>query len=389
VEGVLAARSDAADAPVAAVARVALDSGAVQPAVKPGNLADRFAVVAALRKALEDIGLRGSARGADVTLVVPDAAARVLLLDFDSLPGKLTEALPIVRFRLKKLLPFDADEAMISYQVMSQTRQMVRVLAVAMPRDVLAEYESAAREAGFEPGSVLPSTLAAVAALGNAGAAELIVNAHSAGVTTAIVSGGLLLLHRTVDLQAAPAGVPTDLPAALFESSPENSITAGPIAIVDPDDTAGEWAAQEPLPEYGAAYSLAESAERAVQGEDAVTGLRIPPVFVAQDTPPLEEVEPVRMLAVTPQDASADVAEAINVAAAYFEDTLSQMPQRILSAGPMGAEQLQSVLAGYSAAGVDGLRVRELVTPEALLPDAVTASVSRGWMAGVVGALRG
>ena len=51
-----------------------------------------------------------SGRWRDVTVVVPDAAVRVLLLDFDQLPSKAAEALPVVRFRLKKLLPFDADD---------------------------------------------------------------------------------------------------------------------------------------------------------------------------------------------------------------------------------------------------------------------------------------
>jgi type IV pilus assembly protein PilM len=44
-------------------------------------------------------------RSREVTLIVPDAAVRVLLLEFDELPAKPAEALPIVRFRLKKLLP--------------------------------------------------------------------------------------------------------------------------------------------------------------------------------------------------------------------------------------------------------------------------------------------
>ena len=51
--------------------------------------------------------------------MVPDSTVRVLLLDFDSLPSKAAEALPVVRFRLKKLLPFDADDAAVSYQIMS------------------------------------------------------------------------------------------------------------------------------------------------------------------------------------------------------------------------------------------------------------------------------
>ena len=158
--------------------------------------AGREALVAAVRTALEQVGQRGR----DVTLVVPDAAVRVLLLDFDALPAKAAEALPVVRFRLKKLLPFDADDAAVSYQVMATTRGIVQVLAVAMPREVLAEYESLVREAGFEPGAVLPSTLAALAGLAEGETPMLVVNAGREAVTTAIVKAGVVLLHRTVDL---------------------------------------------------------------------------------------------------------------------------------------------------------------------------------------------
>ena len=80
------------------------------------------ALVAAVRKALEQVSLRGR----EVTLVVPDAAVRVLLLDFDALPAKPAEALPVVRFRLKKLLPFDADDAAVSYQVMASSKGWCR-----------------------------------------------------------------------------------------------------------------------------------------------------------------------------------------------------------------------------------------------------------------------
>ena len=108
-----------------------------------------IAMVDAVRKALEAVALKTR----DVTLVVPDAAVRVLLLDFDELPAKAAEALPVVRFRLKKLLPFDADDAAVSYQVMSTARSDVQVLAVAMPQEVLAEYESAGARGGLRAGS--------------------------------------------------------------------------------------------------------------------------------------------------------------------------------------------------------------------------------------------
>src|SRR5580698_7543080 len=184
-EGVVAARAEDASAVLSAVARVPLGDDVAVPHLHTGEAgvtaasgignsaangivggvtggtAGRAKLVAAVRSALESVCLRAR----EVTVVVPDAAVRVLLLDFDELPAKPVEALPVVRFRLKKLLPFDADDAAVSYQVMSTTRDGLQVLAVAMPREVQEEYESLVREAGFEPGAILPSTLAALAGL--------------------------------------------------------------------------------------------------------------------------------------------------------------------------------------------------------------------------------
>ena len=42
--------------------------------------------------------------------IVPDAAVRVMLVEFDTLPSDHEEALGVVRFRLKKSLPFDRGE---------------------------------------------------------------------------------------------------------------------------------------------------------------------------------------------------------------------------------------------------------------------------------------
>jgi type IV pilus assembly protein PilM len=278
-EGVVAARSASASEPLAAVARVPLAAGAVSPGLKPGNVADRVAVTTAIRRALEGVGCRANARGADVSVVIPDGAVRVLFLDFDTLPSKLSETLPIIKFRLKKLLPFEVDDAMVSYQILSQNKSAVRVLAVAMPKDVLAEYESLVREAGFEPGVVLPSTLATLAAVTD-DEPTLLVNAGSLGITTAILGGGQLLLHRSLDLQPSPIGVPASLPPALFEREDEA------LPLVDRHTSAGEWAAQEALPEYGRnPYADQIASEAAVEDVDGVTGLPVPRVFASDGAP--------------------------------------------------------------------------------------------------------
>src|SRR5271155_573855 len=164
-EGVVAARAEDAAAALTAVAKANLVEGALAPGLRVGNIVDKTAVVAAVRKALDGVAGTGRERSRDVTLVVPDSAVRVLFLDFDQLPSKAAEVLPVVRFRLKKLLPFDADDAMVSYQVMSNEKDAVKLLAVAMPKAVLEEYEAVVLAAGDLPGAVLPSTLAALAGL--------------------------------------------------------------------------------------------------------------------------------------------------------------------------------------------------------------------------------
>jgi hypothetical protein len=88
-------------------------------------------------------------------------------------------------------------------------------------------------------------------------------------------------------------------------------------------------------------------------------------------------------------DTGEEIAHAVSVAAAYFEDTLSFLPKRILSSGPLGAETLANILSAHGIAEADELRVRELVEPAALGADAATASVPRSMLGGVLGAVRG
>jgi type IV pilus assembly protein PilM len=325
-----------------AVARGELAEGALAPGLKAGNVVDRAAVVAAVRKALD--GVTGQGRGRDVTVVVPDAAVRVLLLEFDELPSKAVEALPVVRFRLKKLLPFDVDEAVVSYQVMASAKGSVQVVAVAVPKSVLDEYEGVVTAAGYLPGAVLPSTMAALAGLDETETAALVVNAGLNGVTTAIVKGGILLLHRSVDM-AGDAAVER----------------AAAVVLVDRENSAQEWAQQEALGPGG--YDRFE-AEAAMQ------------------TQVLEKAE-IREMAVTA--AAHEVTQAVSVAAAYFEDSLQISPEVALTAGTMGAETLATML---QESGLEGLRVREMVDAGMLEAGAVTASVPRGWLAGVRGALK-
>ena len=176
-----------------------LPAGALVPGILEANLHAPEAVAAAIRSALGQVSPRSRA----VTLVLPDTVVRVFVLDFDSLPGKAAEAYPVLRFRLRKMVPFDVEHAGLSYQILTETKTECRVLAAVIPGPVLAEYEAAVRAAGYEPGAVLPSSLAALEAVDSM-EAVLTANLSAGTLTTSIANGRDLLLYRTLDLPEDP-----------------------------------------------------------------------------------------------------------------------------------------------------------------------------------------
>jgi type IV pilus assembly protein PilM len=197
--GVLAgAVASAGAAPLYAF--VALPAGALTPSLDAVNLGAPDAVAAAIRAALDEVLPRSRA----VTLVLPDLLIRVFVLDFDALPAKAAEALPVLRFRLRKMVPFDVEHAGLSYQVLSQSKDECRVLTAVTPGPILAEYEAAVRAAGYEPGAVLSSSLAALETVDSL-EAVLGANLSADALTTTIAAGEDLLLYRTLDLPQDPA----------------------------------------------------------------------------------------------------------------------------------------------------------------------------------------
>jgi type IV pilus assembly protein PilM len=142
---------------------------------------------------LEAVG----AQAHDIIALVPDAACRIALLDFDTLPERKDEALAVVRFRLKKALPFDVEKAAISYQA-TRDASGVKVVAAVMLDAVLNDYESLFRELGCNPGVVLPSTIPALALI-EASEPTLALKVDPLSSSLAIVREDQLLLYRTLE----------------------------------------------------------------------------------------------------------------------------------------------------------------------------------------------
>jgi type IV pilus assembly protein PilM len=191
---VVAARASQTGAAVETIVSRTLPSGSVAPSLTTTNVQDRGALVTAVREALGSAGVKGR----DIAVVLPDAATRISLLDFDVLPESRADAEGVVRFRLKKSLPFDVEQASVSYEALRSDTGVKVVAAVAL-RSVIDEYESVVREAGFVPGAVVPSMAAALGAV-NASQPTLVVKVDPTTVSIAVVHNDELMLFRTIEL---------------------------------------------------------------------------------------------------------------------------------------------------------------------------------------------
>jgi len=175
--------------PPATTTYAALPEGALVTSPIKENIADLPAFTAAVRKLVPASGGRRSA-----ALILPDNAMRLAVLEFENLPDKEQEKMALVRFRLRKTLPFDVDAAAVSYHVQSGNK----VLVAVTPAEVIAQYEAPFREAGLQPGVVIPAALALLELLPTAGS-YLVAFRNSGTLSILVVGNGILTLARSLE----------------------------------------------------------------------------------------------------------------------------------------------------------------------------------------------
>jgi type IV pilus assembly protein PilM len=185
-------------------ARAALEFRAVKPgtiSVSPlkENILDAHEFSLAVR-ALD--GAQAARRRKDVALILPDFSARVAVLDFDDFPSDPAEQLSLVRFRLKRSVPFDVESAAVSHWAQPSPGKHRDVVAAVAPLEIVARYEAPFRAAGMNPGLV---TISALAALELAPQGGLTVVAKMSGRVLSVLARdkSTLKLARCLELPSA------------------------------------------------------------------------------------------------------------------------------------------------------------------------------------------
>ena len=112
------------------------------------NVNDPKGFVAALREA----HLRLLSKERSVCVSLPDAVGRVVLLELEARFKSRDEGLDVIRWKLKKSLPFDISTVHLDYQTLEEKENgAVSLLVSLISRPVVHQYEQLLIEAGLEP----------------------------------------------------------------------------------------------------------------------------------------------------------------------------------------------------------------------------------------------
>jgi hypothetical protein len=174
-----------------------LPAGALIPSAVETNIVNAAAVKTAVATVCE----RLRSHEEDVALILPDTVIRVFVQHFEEFPRSAAEAEPMLRWKLKKSVPFEADETLISYMRQAPRESGLDVVTALARLRIVREYESVIEGIGLYPGVVLSSSLAAISLLDDE-KPTLLARVSGSTLTTAIVRGDILCGYRCTELPA-------------------------------------------------------------------------------------------------------------------------------------------------------------------------------------------
>src|ERR1700751_4689880 len=135
-----------------------LPPGALVPSAIETNILNAIAVKAAVSSVTKTLKLKDK----DAALILPDPVIRVFVQHFEDFPRSAEEAVPMLRWKLKKSVPFEVDETLLSYMRQPSRGEGIDVVTAIARLRIIKEYEALLEPQGLRAGVVLSSTLAAI-----------------------------------------------------------------------------------------------------------------------------------------------------------------------------------------------------------------------------------
>jgi type IV pilus assembly protein PilM len=167
------------------------------------NILDEEAFVKAVESGLLRAGLGGRKR---MALSVPDVLARIAVMEIPNPPRSTAELVELLKFRMKKSLPFDVERARVAFQRLPGSSPAF--LTGVMHEAVASQYEEVFSRLGLHVGFFVPSSVSLLQLLRPVAFRELppgsdyfFVNAERDYFSVSLVRGGdVPALVRTLGL---------------------------------------------------------------------------------------------------------------------------------------------------------------------------------------------
>lgn len=175
-----------------------LPTGVIVASAVDANVVDAEKASEALYRVCKKLN---SIADEEAALLLPDPVVRVFVQHFQELPKSPQETLPMLRWKLKKSVPFEMDETVLSYVRQPSRAEGVDVVAAVARLSIVREYETLAQNANLLAGVISSSSMAALALLDEQ-RPTLFARIAGKTLTTAIVRDGVLCGYRCTDLAA-------------------------------------------------------------------------------------------------------------------------------------------------------------------------------------------
>lgn len=125
--------------------------GTLRVSLREQNVLDSQAFISQLKDAHNTLLHRGNR----LSVTLPDTVGHIMLLDVEGRFKSRSEGLDIIRWKLKKSMPFDIADTHLDYQQLTVRENGSLALLVALvSRSVIGQYEELITSAGFLPARI-------------------------------------------------------------------------------------------------------------------------------------------------------------------------------------------------------------------------------------------
>jgi len=222
-----------------------LAPGCLRVSLREANIHDPQSFIETVRNA-HNLLLHNGTR---LSVTLPDTVGRIMLLDVEGRFKSRAEGLDMIRWKLKKSLPFDIADTHLDYQQLSVRENGDMALMVALvSHAVICQYEELLMAAGFTPARIDFNSFNLYRAFENRLEPQddlTLITFYDSTLSIMIFANGVLEFQRVKELSGSngvDSRVYTEINSSLkvyHDRFTERSVN--PVSCIAPPDVAREF----------------------------------------------------------------------------------------------------------------------------------------------------